>query len=155
MNWFDTTLVVVIYFSYTNGSHEKFCWVLCDWSFQVLGYLTMDEGRMEETKLGDARHPKLFSKNEQPTKLGGAPSGIPAFFQRSSVFYSKLYFYSSHDMCFAWRVLYDLCLCFFILCFKSSNLAGHTYLREPKLCHDLSELLSMLHLIFLWAMDLL
>ena len=34
----------------------------------------------------------------------------------------------------------------FILCFKSSILAGHTYLRDPKLCHDLLELLSMLHL---------
>ena len=39
------------------------------------------------------------------------------------------------------------------LCFKSSFLAGHTYLREPKLCHELLELLSMLHLNFyeLWA----
>ena len=34
------------------------------------------------------------------------------------------------------------------LCFKSSILAGHTYLREPKLCHDLLELLYMLHLNF-------
>ena len=34
----------------------------------------------------------------------------------------------------------------FILCFKSWFLSGHTYLREPKLCHDLLELLSMLHL---------
>ena len=24
INWFDTTLVVVIYYSYTNGSHEGF-----------------------------------------------------------------------------------------------------------------------------------
>ena len=24
MNWFDTALIVVIYFSYTNGSHEGF-----------------------------------------------------------------------------------------------------------------------------------
>ena len=24
MNWFDTTLIVVDYFSYTNGSHEGF-----------------------------------------------------------------------------------------------------------------------------------
>ena len=39
----------------------------------------------------------------------------------------------------------------FILCFKSSILSGHTYLREPKLCHDLLELLSMLHLNLLWA----
>ena len=41
----------------------------------------------------------------------------------------------------------------FILCFKSLSLAVHTYLREPKLCHDLLELLSMLHLNFyeLWT----
>ena len=39
----------------------------------------------------------------------------------------------------------------FILCFKSSILAGHTYLRDPKLCHDLLELLSILHLNLLWA----
>ena len=31
-------------FSYTNGSHEGFVWDLCDWSFQVLGDITMDEG---------------------------------------------------------------------------------------------------------------
>ena len=39
----------------------------------------------------------------------------------------------------------------FILCFKSSILAGHTYSREPKLYHDLLELLSVLHLNLLWA----
>ena len=39
----------------------------------------------------------------------------------------------------------------FILCFKSPILAGHTYLREPKLCHDLLEFLSLLHLNLLWA----
>ena len=36
----------------------------------------------------------------------------------------------------------------FILCFKSWFLTVHTYLREPNLCHDLLELLSMLHLNF-------
>ena len=41
----------------------------------------------------------------------------------------------------------------FILCFKYWSLAGHTYLRDPKLCHDLLELLSLLHLNFyeLWT----
>ena len=34
----------------------------------------------------------------------------------------------------------------FALFFKSLILAGHTYLREPKLCYDLLELPSMLHL---------
>ena len=69
-------------FSYTNGSHEGFCWVLCDWSFQVLGYLTMDEGirSKKSLSLGMPRHPQLLSKNEQATKLGDAPSGIPCFF---------------------------------------------------------------------------
>ena len=41
MNWFGTVLIVVIYFSYTNGSHEgfvEFCvtevfmfWVILRW----------------------------------------------------------------------------------------------------------------------------
>ena len=41
MNWFDTSLIVVIYYSYTNGSHEgfvEFCvievfkfWVILRW----------------------------------------------------------------------------------------------------------------------------
>ena len=40
-NWFDTTLIVVIYYSYTNGSHNdfaEFCeievfkfWVILQW----------------------------------------------------------------------------------------------------------------------------
>ena len=39
----------------------------------------------------------------------------------------------------------------FAFCFMSSIVAGHTYLREPKLCHDVLELLSVLHLNLLWA----
>ena len=41
MNWFDTTLIVVVYYSYTNGSREgfvEFCvieafkfWVILRW----------------------------------------------------------------------------------------------------------------------------
>ena len=114
MNWFDTSLIVVI-FSYTNGSHEgfvEFCvievskfWVILRW---------MKEG-CKSLSLEMPLHPKLLTKNEQPTKLGDAPSGIPTFFQQLSVFYSRLYFYSSHDMCFAWSVLYDMSLCLFYL----------------------------------------
>ena len=56
-------------------------------------------------------------------------------------------------MCFAWCVLYDMSLCSFYFVFMSWSLVGHTFLREPKLCYDLSELLSMLHLNFyeLWT----
>ena len=54
MNWFDTTLIVVVYYFYSNGSHEgfvEFCvievfkfWVILRW---------MKEG-CKERKLGDA-----------------------------------------------------------------------------------------------------
>ena len=40
----------------------------------------MDEGRIEEPKLGDAPDPKLLSKNEKPTKLEDAPKWHPLFF---------------------------------------------------------------------------
>ena len=79
MKWFDTALIVVIYFSYTNGSHEgfvEFCvievfkfWVILRW---------MREG-CKSLSLGTPRHPKLLSKNEQPTKLGDAPEWHPRF----------------------------------------------------------------------------
>ena len=38
MNWFDTVLIVVIYFSYTNGSHEGFveCCVIEVFKFWVI-----------------------------------------------------------------------------------------------------------------------
>ena len=65
--------------SYTNGSHEgfvEFCvievfkfWVILRW---------MKEG-CKSLSLGMPRHPKLLSKNEQPTKLGDAPEWHPLF----------------------------------------------------------------------------
>ena len=78
-NWFDTALIVVIYFSYTNGCHEgfvEFCvievfkfWVILRW---------MKEG-CKSLSLGIPWHPKLLSKYEQPTKLGDAPEWHPRF----------------------------------------------------------------------------
>ena len=54
------------------------------------------------------------------------------------------------DIAASWALLSSMIWVFacFILCFKSSILAGKTYLREPKLFNDLLELLSMLHLNF-------
>ena len=46
MNGFATMLIVVIYFSYTNGSHEGFVEFCVIEVFKFLGYLAMDEGRM-------------------------------------------------------------------------------------------------------------
>ena len=72
MNWVNTTLIVVVYYSYTNGSHEdfvEFCvievfkfWVILRW---------MKEG-CKSLSLEMPQHPKLLSKNEQLTKLGDA-----------------------------------------------------------------------------------
>ena len=46
----------------------------------------------------------ILKDNEKP-KLGDAPEGIPSFvFKTIGIPYSELYFYSSHDMCFAWSV---------------------------------------------------
>ena len=79
------------------------------------------------------------------------PSGIPAFFQQLSVF-TWDYIFIRHMI---WVLLGASCMicvfACFIFCFKSSILSGHTYLSEPKLYHDLLELLSMLHLNLLWA----
>ena len=79
MNCFYTALIVVIYYSYTNGSHEgfvEFCvievfkfWVILRW---------MKEG-WKRLSLGMPPHPKLLSKNEQPTNLGDAPEWHPRF----------------------------------------------------------------------------
>ena len=69
-------------------------------------------------------------------------------------YFTRSYIFIRHILCV---LLGASCMIWvfacFILCFKSSILAGHTYLREPKLCHDLLELLSMLHLNFyeLWT----
>ena len=54
-------------------------------------------------------------------------------------------FVTYYKFCLERLVWYESLLAFLFV-FKSWILAGHTYLREPKLCHDLLELLSMLHL---------
>ena len=95
------------------------------------------------------RHPKLLSKNEQPTKLGDGPEWHPLFLlmtTRNNIFIRHIICVLLGASCMIW-----VFACF-ILCFKSWSIDGHTYLGDPKLFHDLLELLSMLHLNFyeLW-----
>ena len=69
--------------SYTNGSHECFVWVLCDWSVHVLGYLTIDEGIRisKRLSLGMPEAPQdNIQRSSKQLSLGMPPSGIPAFF---------------------------------------------------------------------------
>ena len=139
MNGFATVPIVVICFLILTDL-MRFCYVLCDWSFQVLGEIMMDEGirSSKSLSLGMPMAPQgKILRRLKRLSLGMPPSGIPSLFQQPSVFYLKLYFYSSHIMSFAWSILYDMSLCLF--CFESSILAIHTYLREPKFCYDLLE----------------
>ena len=79
MNWFGTVLIVVICFLLLTDLMKvllSFCvievfkfWVILRW---------MKEG-WKSLSLGMPRHPKLLSKNEQPTKLGDAPEWHPYF----------------------------------------------------------------------------
>ena len=64
-------------------------------------------------------------------------------------YFTRDYIFICHMICVLLGASCMICVfACFILCFKSSILAGHTYLREPNLWHDLLELLSMLHLNF-------
>ena len=60
----------------------NFCWVLCDWSFQVLGVIMMDHGISSSKRLSlgmpKAPHGNIL-KETQASKLGDAPEGIPSF----------------------------------------------------------------------------
>jgi hypothetical protein len=61
------------------------------------------------------------------------PSGIPSLFQQPSVFYLNLYFFSSHDMCLAWSIVYDMNFLLSLLFDQSHESLLYTpILREPK-----------------------
>src|SRR4051812_21093196 len=74
----------------------------------------MEQGVSRALSWGFPRHPKVKFKDNQKPKLGDAPEGIPSFAFVYRSLYLGLYFYSPHDMCFAWSVLYDLSLCFLV-----------------------------------------
>ena len=78
---------MVVLFSYTNGAYE-FCFEFCVVEvFQVLGKDSMDYGirGAKSLRLGCPRHPKVIFKDNQASKLGDAPDGIPPFVFNPSV----------------------------------------------------------------------
>ena len=98
INWFDTSLTVVIYYSYTNRSHEGFieCCVIAAFQFWVI-LRWMKEG-WKSLSLGIPRHPKLLSKNEQPIKLGDVPEWHPHFLHNYRYF-TRNYIFIRHMIC--------------------------------------------------------
>ena len=79
MNWFDTVLIVVVCFlTLTDVTEILLSFVWLKFSSFGLSY----DGWSKDVKslsLGMPRHPKLLSKNEQPTKLGDSPEWHPRF----------------------------------------------------------------------------
>ena len=57
------------------------------WSFQVLGKVLMDNGIRtgKSLSLGMPKAPKVIFKENQASKLGDAPDGIPSFVFKPSV----------------------------------------------------------------------
>ena len=84
----------------------------------------------------------------------GCPRVASPLSSNNNRYFTRNYIFIRHMICVLLGASCMICVfsCF-ILCFKSSILAGHTFLWEPRLYHDLLELLSMLHLNFyeLWT----
>lgn len=102
----------MIYLYYTNPSHEvllSFVWL----KFLSFGWDT-DMRRIRSDKNLSFGMPKApprqYPRNTQAPKLGDAPDGIPSFvFNIIGISYLELYFYSSHNMIFAWSVILFCC----------------------------------------------
>ena len=90
--------------------------------------------------------PSYYLKENQATKLGDAQVASPLS-SNDHRYFTWTYIFIHH---ISWVLLGASCIIWVFACFSyylvSSILAGHTYLREPKLCYDLLELFSMLHL---------
>ena len=107
--------------SYTNGSHEgfvEFCvievfkfWVILRW---------MKEG-WNSLILGMPQHPKILSKNEQPTKLGDAPEWHPLFLLTTiGILLGAIFlFFTYHEFFLEHLVLYESLLV--LLCVISNE----------------------------------
>ena len=85
-------------------------------------------------------------EDNQKHKLGDAPEGIPSFVFVYRQLYLRLYFYSPHDMCFAWSVLYDRSLCFLVC--QNHPCCTHL-LRGTPMNHEFIRILYVLHLYLL------
>ena len=118
------------------------------WSFQVLGKDLMDNGIRsgKSLSLGIHKAPKVIFKDNQASKLGDAPDSIPSFVFNPSVNYLRLYFYSPHDMCFDWRVLYYMSL-FLLVC--HNHPCCTRLLRGTHINREFVRILYVLHLYLL------
>ena len=120
--------------------------VLC--SFQVLGKDLMDYGIRsgKSLSLGIPKAPQGNIQGQPSTWSWGCPGWHPLFRLQSIGKFMRLYFYSPHDMCFAWSVLYDMSI-WFLVC---HNLPWCTHLlRGTRMNREFIRILYVLYLYFL------
>src|SRR5918994_6533889 len=103
----------------------------------------------QEPKLGDAHGTPKIIQGHQKVKAWGCPGRHPLFRPLPSVIYLEIYFYSPHDMCFAWSVLYYLCLC--LLFYHNHPFCTHLFERA---IHEL-EFVRILYVLHLYLLSLI
>ena len=127
--WYSTYSSVLLF--YNNGSHKGFVWVLCDWSFQVLGYLTMDEGIRISKRLSlgmpDAPQDNIQRSSKQlslgmPRVASPISSNDHRYFTWNYIFIHHILSVLLGASCIIW-----VFACF-ALCFKCWILVEHTFL---------------------------
>ena len=119
------------------------------WSFQVLGKDLMDYGTRSGKSLsfGMPMAPQDNLRTPKSQSLGMPRKASPLFVYFYRKLYLELYFYSPHDMCFAWSVLYDLILWFLV--YHNHPCCTHL-LREPYIIWNLIEY-SMCFTYIFWV----
>ena len=119
------------------------------WSFQVLSKDSMEYGIRSGKiqSLGMPKAPQGKIQGHQKAKAWGCLGRHPLFRLLPSVTYLELYFYSPHDMCFAWSVLYYLSL--YLLVCHNHLCCAHLLMRDT---HD-SELIRILYVLHLYLLS--
>jgi hypothetical protein len=138
MNGFATVPKGVICFLILTDL-TRFCWVLCDWSYQVLGEIFMDEGirSSKSLSLGMPKAPQgNILRRLKHLSLGMSRMASPLY-STNHRYFTWSYIFIRHMICV---LLGASCMIWvFAFYFVSSILTVHTNLREPKLCYDLLE----------------
>ena len=132
--------VVFCFLSLTELTSFLF-WVLCCevFKFWVNSFDGLWNKEWQEPKIVDAHGTPKIIQGHQKVKAWGCPGMHPLFRPLPSVIYLELYFYSPHDMCFAWSVLYDLSL--YLLVYHNhpccTLLLGETHMIRKLLEHTM------------------
>ena len=120
------------------------------WSFQVLGKDLMDYGTRsgKSLSLGMPKAPQgKIQGQPKILSLGMPRKASPLLSSSIGNFTWSYIFYSSHDMCFAWSVLYDISLCFLV--YHNHPCCTHL-LRDTHIIQNLLEY-SMCFTYIFWA----